>query len=104
MTVGFAALTFAAEAAGQPWYINLLPLVAILGIIYFLIIRPQQTEQAAKEAMVASLVKDDQVITGSGIHGKVVEVAEGTILLEIADKVRIQLEKSAVVRKIGTEK
>ncbi len=88
-----------APAGGSP--LGMFPLmIAMVAIIYFLIIRPQQKEMKEQEALVASLQKGDAVVTSSGLHGKVYEVHDTTVLLEVADRVRITVEKSAVRRKL----
>ena len=79
--------------------IDLLPLVLIGLVMWFLIIKPQMDEKRSHDELVAGLAKDDRVVTGAGIHGRVVEVRESTILLEIGEKTRVTLDKIAVVRR-----
>lgn len=81
-------------------FAQFIPLIAIFALMYFLIIRPQNQERAAHEALVASLAKDDRVVTQSGVHGTVISVADETIALEIADKTRITLDKKFVARRL----
>ena len=71
----------------------------ILLIMWFLMIRPQQQERKKHDALVESLKKGDQVILQSGIHGKIWAVQEATVVLVIADKTRITVEKNAVVNR-----
>ena len=81
--------------------VSMFPLmIAMVAIIYFLIIRPQQKEMKEQESLIASLQKGDAVVLGSGLHGRVYEVHDSTLLLEIADRVRITVEKSSVKRKL----
>lgn len=80
-----------------------IPILAIFALMYFLIIRPQNQERAALEALIASLAKDDKVVTQSGIFGVVISVADDTIVLEIAEKTRIILEKKFVARRLEGE-
>lgn len=77
-----------------------IPIIAIFALMYFLLIRPQNQERAAHEALVASLAKDDWVVTQSGIYGQIISVADETVVLEIADKTRITLEKKFVARRL----
>ncbi|MEZ4319782.1 MAG: preprotein translocase subunit YajC [Myxococcota bacterium] len=77
-----------------------IPLLLVIGLMYLLIIRPQNQERAAHEALLASLTKDDQVVTTGGIFGKVLSVSTETVVLEIAEKTRITLEKKFVARRI----
>ena len=86
-----------AAAASQPGLLSSLPMMlAILAIFYFLMIRPQQQEAKRQAELIGKLQKGDMVLTAFGLHGKVAEVRDTTILLEVADKVRIVIEKSAV--------
>lgn len=88
-----------APAGSSPF--GMFPLmIAMVAIIYFLIIRPQQKELKDQEALIASIQKGDAVVTAAGLHGRVHEVHDKTILLEVADRVRITIEKSSVRRKL----
>ena len=71
-------------------------LVAVVVIFYFFMIRPQSAKAKKEKQFRESLQKGQNVITISGVHGKVVEVKETTIILEIANNVQIEVEKSAV--------
>jgi len=72
-------------------------------IIYFVMIRPQQKERATREAMLTSLTKGDKIVTNSGLHGKIVAVEDVTIVLEVASKTSITIDKAAVGIKIQPE-
>jgi preprotein translocase subunit YajC len=74
------------------------PLILIFGIFYFLIIRPQQKRQKESRAMLSALGKGDKVVTNSGIHGTIFKLGDDTITLEIADKVRVQMDRGQVAR------
>ncbi len=73
-----------------------LPLLLVFGIFYFLIIRPQQKQAKKHQEMLKSIEKGQQVVTVGGIHGKVVGVADNILTLEIADNVKIKVERSGV--------
>lgn len=74
----------------------ILTMVIIFGIFYFLIIRPQQKKQKELKAMIDNLAYGDTVITTGGIYGKVSGIADAVITLEIADKVKIKVTRSAI--------
>jgi len=74
-------------------------MAAIFAIFYFLLIRPQQKEQKEHQTLLGALQKGDRVATASGMHGKVWEVRDAEVVLEVADKVRIIVDKSAIKRK-----
>ena len=79
------------------------PLIAILGIVYFLIIRPQQAETKKHQSLLASLQKGDPVVLASGLHGAVFEVSAETVVLEIAPGMLVTVDKSAVKRRPGAD-
>ncbi len=79
--------------------IDLLPLLLIFGVFYFLVLRPQVRERQEHEKLVTSLAKDDEVVTASGLHGRIVAVEPDTVQLEIADRTRVVIDKSTVARR-----
>lgn len=82
--------------------------VVFFGIMYFLMIRPQQKQAKQRQAMLGSLKVRDQVITAGGLYGKITKVKEKSVMLLIADKVEVELAKSGITsienREVGTEK
>lgn len=73
------------------------PLILIFGIMYFLLIRPQQKKVKEHAAMVAALRRGDQVVTQGGIIGKVVKVKDdGEIEVEVADGVKVRVIQSTI--------
>lgn len=68
----------------------------IFVIFYFLLIRPQQKKQKELKALLDNLAYGDTVMTSGGIHGKITGLADAVVTLEIADKVRIKISRSAV--------
>ena len=73
-----------------------LPMIALFLIMYAIIIRPQQRQQKEHSQMVASIERGDQVITSGGIHGKVTGVSDDVLTVEIAERVRIKINRSAI--------
>ena len=87
----------APEAPPQPSFLmSMMPLIFVFVIFYFLLIRPQQRRQKAHEKLVASIKTGDKVVTSSGIHGIVANVKEKTILVKVADNVKIEFDRSSV--------
>jgi len=83
--------------AGPPGALqSLLPLVLILGVFYFLLVRPQQQKAREHKALVAALKKNDQVVTLAGLYGRVVDAGETTVTLEIAPNVIVRHERSQI--------
>ena len=96
--VSVAYAQSAGESASQSPFFQFIPLVLILGVFWFLIIRPQQKKQKEHVSMVESLRKGDKVITNGGIFGTIIRVGDDRITLEIASKVQIQIERQQVAR------
>jgi preprotein translocase subunit YajC len=88
-----------AQASPGSGPLGFVPFILILAIIYFMVLRPQQQEQKQHQALLASLQKGDRVVTSSGLHGRIHEVGEKEITLEIADKVRVTIDRVSVKRR-----
>ena len=74
----------------------LIPLVLVMLIMYFFMIRPQNKKQKETEAMIAALKKGDKVVTIGGIHGVVSSTKDSTVILKVEDGTKIEFNKSAV--------
>ncbi len=85
-----------AQAAQPPVPINLIFIGLLFAIFYFLIIKPQKQKQMALQKMIQALKKNDEVITIGGVHGTIVHVKDNSLVLRIADNVKIEVQKSAV--------
>jgi preprotein translocase subunit YajC len=72
------------------------PLIFIFIIMYFVMIRPQKKRQEQQQKLVSSLKSGDRVVTNAGIHGLISNVKETTVLLKVADNVKIEIDKSAI--------
>ena len=86
---------------GNP-LIGFLPLVLIILVMYFLMIRPQAKKQKAHKAMLEELQKGDRIITSGGIVGTVagIKESEGLLIVKIADNVKVELSKGSVAQVI----
>jgi len=72
------------------------PLIGMLVIFYFLLIRPQQKRQKETKAMLESIGKGDRVVTASGLYGTVVGIHENMVVVRIAENVKVEMLKSAI--------
>lgn len=87
----------AAPAAGQGDMLqSMLPFILILPLFYFLLIRPQTKRAKEHKQMLGSLAKGDEVVTNGGLLGRVTEVGENFIAMEIADGIQVKVQKLAV--------
>ncbi len=82
--------------AGGGMISTLIMFAFIILIFYFMIIRPQSKRQKERQKMLEAMKKGDKVVTNGGIHGKIVAMEDKTVLLEIADNVKVKVDKSAV--------
>ncbi len=78
-----------------------LPLVLLIAIFYFLIIRPQQKQQKEHRAMLDSLQKGDKIVTSGGLIAEVVKPEEDFIKIKLSDNVIVKIERPYVARKIS---
>ena len=77
---------------------SLLPLVLIIAVFYFFMIRPQMKKQKEVRQFREGIQKGDKVLTVGGIYGKVSELKDTTVILEIADGIRIKVDKAGLVK------
>lgn len=82
---------------GDGGWMSMLPLFLILIVFYFFFIRPQTKKNKEQKKFRAELKKGDKVITIGGVHGKVAEIKENSIVLDAGNQVKLTIEKSALV-------
>ncbi len=89
----------AAPAQGSPNIMtSLLPLILVFVVFYFFMIRPQMRKQKELTNYRNAIAKGDRIITTGGIYGKVVEVAANIVTVEIANDVKIRVDKNAILK------
>ncbi|HXM32917.1 MAG TPA: preprotein translocase subunit YajC [Chthoniobacterales bacterium] len=76
--------------------LNILPFVLMFVVAYYVMIRPQMRRQKEQAKLVSSLKTGDRVVTSSGIHGLISNVKETTVIVKVADNVKLEMEKTAV--------
>jgi preprotein translocase subunit YajC len=76
--------------------IQLIPLVFIFIIFYFMLIRPQSKQQKKHQQMLNNLKRNDEVVTVGGIHGTIISVKEKTFVLRVDDNVKVEVDKTAI--------
>jgi preprotein translocase subunit YajC len=85
-----------AEGGGGNPIMSFLPLVAIIAIFYFLILRPNNKKQKETQKMLSALKKGDRVVTIGGIHGIIQSVKESTVILRVDENVKLEFNRSAI--------
>jgi preprotein translocase subunit YajC len=88
-------------AGGSPWQTLLLMGAVFVGL-YALLLYPQRKQQREHEKMLRQIQRGDQVVTSGGIHGKVTGVAEDVLTIEIAERVRIKVSRSAIGARVAS--
>lgn len=89
----------AAQGGAQPNpFMSFLPFILIIVVFYFFMIRPQMKRQKEVASFRNSLQKGDKVVTTGGIYGKIVELKDNTVLLQVDDNVKLRVDKSAIVK------
>jgi preprotein translocase subunit YajC len=91
-----SALAQAAGGAQPNPIMQMLPLILIFVVFYFLLIRPQAKRAKEHKAMVAALAVGDEIVTSGGILGKVTEAGEQFLTVEVADGVRVKVQRHTV--------
>ncbi len=92
-----------AEGASAPAFMQFVPIILVFAIFYFLLIAPMRKRQKALQNLIENLKKGDAVVTNGGLYGTVVAVEEKTVVLKIADNVKVKIAKSAVSGLEGQE-
>ncbi|MDD5200707.1 MAG: preprotein translocase subunit YajC [Terrimicrobiaceae bacterium] len=91
-----AAATPAPAGPAPSPFTQFVPLIFIFVIFYFLLIRPQQKRTKEHAQLVASIQSGDAVVTSAGIHGVVTNVKEKTVLVRVADNVKLEFDRASI--------
>ena len=94
-----AASEGATANAGMSWAMIIIYFVVIIGVMYFIAIRPQKKEQKKQSEMLSALEVGDIVLTSSGFYGTVIDITDDTVIVEFGNNknCRIPMQKSAIV-------
>jgi preprotein translocase subunit YajC len=85
-----------APASTQSNLISMLPIVAIIAVFYFLIIRPQNKKQKDTQRMLSELKKGDRVVSIGGIHGVIQSVREGSVIVKVDENCKVEFSRNAI--------
>ena len=99
--MSYTLLTFFAQGSPVPaspgaGFGNFVPFIFIFIIMYFVLLRPQMRRQKEQQRLVSALKTGDRVVTNAGIHGLISNVKDTTVIVKVADNVKIEMEKSAI--------
>ena len=85
-----------ADGAAPPALVQIMPFLLLGVVFYVLLVRPEQKRRREHEQLVAALKRNDQVVMSSGIHGRVTGVADKTVTIEIAPRVQVVVDRTAI--------
>jgi preprotein translocase subunit YajC len=95
----FSIIAMAPSQGGNPeggLFSTMIMFALIIGIFYFLILRPQQKRQKERQKLLEALKKGDKVVTSAGMYGTIAGLDEKTALVQVAEGVKIKFERSAI--------
>ncbi len=90
-------------AGGMEGMKSFIPLILMFVIFYFLLIRPQQKRQKEHKALLSNLKRGDDIVTAGGVMGRITNVAEKFVTVEVAEKVRIKVARGQIMSVITGE-
>ena len=90
------------QGAPSPW-LQLIPFALILGIFYFVMVLPMRKRQQKVQTFLAALKVNDRVITSGGIYGSITRLSDQSVQLQVANNVRIEVSRAAIVGYQGQE-
>ena len=96
------AMATPAQGSPSPW-LQFVPFVLVLGIFYFIILLPMKKRQQKVQAFLGALKVNDKVITSGGIYGTITKVSDASVQLQVANNVRIDVSRAAIVGYQGQE-
>jgi preprotein translocase subunit YajC len=97
LSIPFLMAMGAPPQGAAPAWVQFIPFALVLAIFYFVILLPMKRKQQKVDAFLSALKVGDRVITSGGIHGHITGITEQAVQLQIAEKVRVQVSRSAIV-------
>jgi preprotein translocase subunit YajC len=92
----FISNAYAQDAAAQGGLLSFLPLIVIFAVFYFMLIRPQMKRSKEHKQLISQLNKGDEVITNGGLLGKITDVSDSFVTLELAENTQVKIQRQAV--------
>lgn len=99
----FQAMTAQAANPGGGIFSLIVPLVLMVAIFYFLMIRPQNKKQKARNAMLGQLKKGDKIVTIGGLHGTIAEITDDVVVLRVNDVTKLTFDRNAISGAVSRE-
>src|SRR5262245_33853929 len=99
---GVVAMATPAQGAPSIW-VQLLPFAVVLAIFYFVILMPMRKRQQKVQTFLSALKVGDNVVTSGGIYGSITRIADDTVQVQIAERVRVEMSRNAIIGYQGQE-
>lgn len=90
------ALAQSGAGGAAPVFMQILPLILVFAVFYFLLIRPQQQKARQHQEVLANLKRNDEIVTGGGLYGKVVAISDDIVTVEVAPKVNVRVSRPTI--------
>jgi preprotein translocase subunit YajC len=84
-------------------WVQLMPFVLVVGIFYFVILLPMKRRQQKVQAFLAALKTGDRIVTSGGLYGTITRLGDQSVQVQVADKVRVEMSRNAIVGYQGQE-
>ena len=84
------------DGSQPPAWVQLLPLVILFVLMYFVLLRPQMKRQKEQEKLISSVKSGDRVVAAGGIYGTVTNIKDAVVVLKVADNVKIEVQRSTI--------
>ncbi len=81
---------------GLSAFVEILPIVLLLGLIYLMLIRPQSKRAKEQKKMLESLTKGDEVVTSGGLLGKIMDVGDNFVLIDLGSDIKVKVQRQAI--------
>ena len=92
----------AGQGGGSPMSLIFM-IIAIFAVMYFLMIRPQQRQKKQHQDLLSKISKGDKVITAGGLHGTIAGVKDNTVIVKVADNVKVELSRSSITKVVASK-
>ena len=99
----FQAMTAQAANPSGGIFSLIVPLVLMVAIFYFLMIRPQNKKQKRRNAMLSQLKKGDKIVTIGGLHGTIAEITDDVVVLRVNDVTKLTFDRNAISSAVSRE-
>lgn len=86
------------DAAAQPFWVQLVPIIILFALMYFILLRPQLKKQKEHEALIQKIKGGERVIAAGGIYGTVTSVRANSVILKVAEGVKIEVQKTSILQ------